>query len=83
MRTKIKVVGIGQRMSGTSKKNGKPYDFLPVSFVYPDQYMNGLKAATANISGDMVDVIGGLKLEDQKEIFFHSFNGTVIVDGIL
>lgn len=45
--------------------------------------MNGLKAATANISGDMVDAIGGLKLEDQKEIFFHSFNGTVIVDGIL
>ena len=83
MRTKIKVVGIGQRMSGTSKKNGKPYDFLPVSFVYPDQYMNGFKAATANISGDMVDAIGGLKLEDQKEIFFHSFNGTVIVDGIL
>lgn len=83
MRTKIKVVGIGQRMSGTSKKNGKPYDFLPVSFVYPDQFMNGLKAATANISGDMVDAIGGLKLEDQKEIFFHSFNGTVIVDGIL
>ncbi|MDY3772663.1 MAG: hypothetical protein SO002_06560 [Candidatus Faecousia sp.] len=83
MRTKIKVVGIGQRMSGTSKKNGKPYDFLPVSFVYPDQYMNGLKAATANISGDMVDAIGGLKLEDQKEIFFHSFNGSVIVDGIL
>ena len=83
MRTKIKVVGIGQRMSGTSKKNGKPYDFLPVSFVYPDQYMNGLKAAAANISGDMVDAIGGLKLEDQKEIFFHSFNGSVIVDGIL
>lgn len=83
MRTKIKVVGIGQRMSGTSKKNGKPYDFLPVSFVYPDQYMNGLKAATCNISGDMVDAIGGLKLDDQKEIFFHSFNGSVIVDGIL
>lgn len=36
MRTKIKVVGIGNRMSGISKKNGKAYNFFPVSFVYED-----------------------------------------------
>lgn len=83
MRTKIKVVGIGQRMSGTSKKNGKPYDFLPVSFVFKDQYFNGFRAATANIDGPTVDAAGMVKIDDEREIFYHTFNGTIIVDGIL
>ena len=55
MRTKIKVVGIGNRMSGVSKKNGKAYDFLPVSFVYQDPNFNGFRAATATIGGPMLD----------------------------
>lgn len=37
-RTKMKIVGLGNRMQGVSKKNGKPYDFQPISFVYKDQY---------------------------------------------
>ena len=36
-RTKMKIVGLGNRMQGVSKKNGKPYDFQPISFVYKDQ----------------------------------------------
>ena len=40
-RTKMKIVGLGNRMQGVSKKNGKPYDFQPISFVYKDQYTNG------------------------------------------
>ena len=83
MRTKIKIVGIGDRKAGVSPKNGKPYDFQPVSFVYPDTYVKGLKAATANVSGDMLDAIGGIKLEEEREIFFHTYNNTVVIDGIL
>lgn len=83
MRTKIKVVGIGQRKSGMSKNTGKPYDFLPVSFVFEDQYFTGFRAATANIDGPTVDAAGMLKVDDQREIFYHTYNGTVIVDGIL
>ena len=81
-RTKMKVVGLGDRMKGISKKNEKPYDFLPVSFVYSDQYTNGFRAATSNISGDMIDAIGGIKLNEEREIFYHTYNGYVIVDGI-
>lgn len=82
-RTTIKIVGLGNRMQGVSKKNGKSYDFLPVSFVYSDQFTNGFKAATANVSGDMIDALGGVKLNEEREIFFHSYNGSVVVDGIL
>lgn len=83
MRTKIKIVGIGDRKAGVSTKNGKPYDFQPISFVYPDTYVKGLKAATANVSGDMLDAIGGVKLEEEREIFYHTYNNNVVIDGIL
>ena len=82
-RTKMKIVGLGNRMQGVSKKNGKPYDFQPISFVYKDRYTNGYKAATSNVPGDMIDAIGGVKVDEEREIFFHGYNGTVTVDGIL
>ena len=82
-RTKMKIVGLGNRMQGVSKKNGKPYDFQPISFVYKDQYTNGYKAAPSNVPGDMIDAIGGVKVDEEREIFFHGYNGTVTVDGIL
>ena len=76
-RTKMKIVGLGNRMQGVSKKNGKPYDF------HKDQYTTGYKAATSNVPGDMIDAIGGVKVDEEREIFFHGYNGTVTVDGIL
>lgn len=82
-RTKMKIVGLGNRMQGVSKKNGKPYDFQPISFVYKDPYTTGYKAATSNVPGDMIDAIGGVKVDEEREIFFHAYNGTVTVDGIL
>ena len=82
-RTKMKIVGLGNRMQGVSKKNGKPYDFQPLYFVYKDQYTNGYKAATSNVPGDMIVAIGGVKVDEEREIFFHGYNGTVTVDGIL
>lgn len=83
MRTNIKIVGIGDRKAGVSAKNNRPYDFLPVSFVYPDKFTKGLKAATSNVAGDLVDAVGGLKLDDEREIFYHTFNNSVVIDGIL
>ena len=70
-RTKMKIVGLGNRMQGVSKKNGKPYDFQPISFVYKDQYTTGYKAATSNVPGDMIDAIGGVKVDEEREIFFQ------------
>ncbi len=84
MRTTIKIVGLGTRMTGTSKKNNKPYDFIPVSFVYKDtKRMEGYCAATSNISGDMVDAIGGIQLNEEREVFYHTYNNAVVIDGIL
>ena len=61
----------------------QPYDFLPISFVYPDKFTKGLRAATANVSGEMVDAVGGVKLDDQRDIFYHTYNNAVVIDGIL
>ncbi len=83
MRANIKIVGLGPRMAGTSKKNGKPYDFIPASFLFQDKNFTGYRAATANIDGPMVDAAGGLQLNQEREVFYHTFNNSIIVDGIL
>ena len=83
MRAKMKVVGLGERKSGVSTKNNKPYDFIPVSFVFPDKFTEGVKAATANVGYDMVEAIGGIKVNDEREMFFHTYNNNIVIDGIL
>lgn len=52
MRKFINIVGVGNRIHGTSSKTGKPYDFTPVSFTYEDNYTTGLKAANCNLAQD-------------------------------
>lgn len=83
MRAKMKIVGLGERKSGVSTKNGKAYDFIPVSFVYPDKFIEGVKAATANVSWDMVEAIGGIELNQEREMFYHTYNNNIVIDGIL
>ena len=34
MRKTVQIMGIGQRKSGVSKRNGKPYDFTEISIGY-------------------------------------------------
>lgn len=82
MRTKAKVVGIGERKSGISKK-GRKYDFPPFHLVYPDNNTEGLAAATANVDQSILDAIPLPKVNDEVEIFFHFYNGSMSVDGIL
>ncbi len=50
MKTTITIVGVGERRSGISQKNNRPYDFTPVAFTYDDPYIAGLKAATVNVA---------------------------------
>lgn len=83
MRAKMKIVGLGERKSGVSQKNNKPYDFIPVSFVFPDKYTEGFKAATSNVSYDMVEAVGGLKIDAEHEMFYHTYNKAIVIDGIL
>ena len=83
MRSNITVVGLGQRKTGYSEKTQSNYDFQPVSFTYDDKYTTGQKAATANISGEEIDALGGLKIGQVYDVVWHPFKNSVIIDALL
>ena len=83
MRGVMKVVGLGTRKQGVSKNTGKEYDFLPVSFIFSDAYTTGYKAATCNVSGDIVDGVGGLKIDGEYDFVFHDQKFHTVIDAIL
>ncbi len=84
MRNTIQIVGLGDRMKGTSKKTGKDYDFQSVSFLYPDKFTTGMKAATAAINGAELDAIGGLSIGMEYDAVYHTGPGNAIyIDAIL
>lgn len=82
MRIKAKVVGIGERKAGTSKK-GRKYDFTPFHLVYPDKNTEGYAVANTNVDQSILDAIPLPKINDEVEIFYHFYNGNMTVDGIL
>lgn len=82
MRTKAKVVGIGERKSGISKK-GRNYDFTPFHLIYVDKNTEGFAACSTNVDQSILDAIPLPKVNDEIEIFFHFYNGNMSVDGIL
>lgn len=83
MRKTIKVVGLGKRRAGTSQKNGRDYDFLPVAFVIHDDQFEGVRAATANVAGSDVDSVGGLKVNQEIDAFYHFANNQIVIDGLV
>ena len=83
MRTNIKIVGLGKRMKGKSSKTGNDYDFQSVSFVYPDKFTTGVKAATCNMQGEGIDAIGGLTVNEEREAFVETYNNVTRIVGIL
>lgn len=82
MRKNVKILGIGQAVSGTSK-TGKPYAFTPVSFAYQEDGYNGFRAESVNIDSAMILEHGGLKVNDQLDLVFHFQNFRPVVDAIL
>lgn len=84
-RNTIQIVGLGDRMRGTSKKTNKPYDFQSVSFLYPDKFTVGMKAATAAVNGPEIDAIpGGLIIGNEYDAVYHTGpNGSIYIDAIL
>ena len=82
MRKTIKVVGLGGRKAGISAKNGRQYDFIPVSFVMCDERFDGYYAGTANISGPEIDSVGGLKVNQEIDAFYHFQNHEIVLDGL-
>lgn len=82
MRKTVKILGIGQAVSGTSK-TGKAYAFTPVSFAYPDEGFDGYKAETANMDLVMIADRGGIKVNEEYDVIFHYQNFRPVVDAIL
>lgn len=82
MRITAKVVGIGERKSGVSKK-GRAYDFTPFHLVYPDRNTDGYAVACANVDQSILDAIPMPKINDELGVFCHFYNGNMTVDGIL
>ena len=82
MRIKAKIIGMGERKSGTSKK-GRAYDFTPFHLVYEDKNTEGFAVATANVDQSILDPIPLPKVNDEIDLFCHFYNGSMTVDGIL
>ena len=82
MRNKDKVVGIGERRTGVSKK-GRAYDFTPFHLVYEDKNTEGFAVAVSNVDQSILDAIPMPHVNDDIEIFCHFYNGSMTVDGIL
>lgn len=81
MKKRIKVVGLGQRRTGTS--NGRNYDFVPVSIVYHDEYITGVRAAHVNIDSEMINERGGIKVDDEIMAVFHPVKNQIYIDALL
>ena len=83
MRAKVTFVGIGKRVTGTSSKNNKVYDFTPVSILFQDpKWGEGLRAATVNIDSREF-VLEAIQLEGQREVVMHQFNNNWTIDAFL
>lgn len=81
MRTNIKITGIGPRVSGTSKKNNKPYDFTPISIVFPDGRTAGFRAETVNVN--TADLPASLALDAEFDAVMHYANNQLYIDAFL
>lgn len=83
-RNRIQIVGLGNRMKGTSKA-GNPYDFQNISFLYPEKYTTGMAAGMSSLNGDQLDAIpGGLMIGQEYDAFYETGkNGFVKLVGIV
>lgn len=79
-RTVVKIVGMADRMSGTAKKTGKPYDLCEVAVTYVNQWGNNA-VATAMLDGTVLDQ---LKVETgrQYDSVVNTYNGKTYIDLI-
>lgn len=81
MRTNIKVCGIGQRMSGTSKKTNNNYDFTPISIIFPDGRTAGYRAETVNVNTN--ELPANLAVNSEHDCVVHYANNRLYIDAFL
>lgn len=79
-RTVVTIIGMADRMAGTSPKNNKAYDFVETAFKFENG--RGKQAvACATIDGQTYDKLG-LCVGDMYDAIVNQFNGKTYVDLI-
>ena len=81
MRTNIKIIGIGSRMSGTSKNTGNAYDFTPISIAFADAKTRGHRAETVNVN--TAELPADIAVGSELDAVMHYANNRLYVDAIL
>ena len=73
----VQVVGHGRHMKGTSQKNGKPYDFMEVTYTFERRGYEGSCCDKISIPGSLIDLDSLVTLG--AELFFDfDQNGNLI-----
>lgn len=77
----ITVVGLGLRKTGANDRGS--YDFIPVAFTYENRFIQGVKAATANLQlsqDEDIPVLGQSYMAFVREDYEKR---QVFLDGII
>ena len=79
-RTVVTIVGMADRLSGTSKKTGKPYDMCEVAVTFVNQWGSN-SVAVATLDGAVLDKCG-VQIGDRYDAVVNQFNGRAYVELI-
>ena len=79
-RTVVKVVGMADRVTGTSNKTGNPYDFCEVAVTFVNQWGKNAVAVAA-LDGFILDKLN-VQVGDKYDAVVNTFNNKTYVDLI-
>ena len=81
MRKNVRIVGVGKRRVGTSAA-GNSYDFTPISVLFKDDQMAGMKAETTNVSADVLphELLG---IDQEYDMVMHYSNFKLYIDAVI
>lgn len=82
MKAKVKILGIGNRKEGVSKK-GNPYDFLPVAIGFPAEGYNGLYVETVNMDMSVYPKEQPLQVGQERTVYLHHQNFRIVIDDFV
>ena len=76
----VTVVGMADRMTGTSKKTGKPYDMQELAVTFVNQWGND-SVACCTVDGEAIDHLQ-VKVGCQYDAVINQYNGKAYLDLI-
>lgn len=76
----VTVVGMADRMTGTSKKTGKDYDMVEIAVTFRNQWGNN-SVACAYVDGPVMDQMS-VRVGNKYDAVVNQYNGKTYVDLI-